>query len=133
MLLSSCKFQSPQLCVYGSNGLMVLLSTLTAWAIREDFERGVGVGRYEGRPEFLERKGIGPKHSELSQCTLLTPILPGPNVPPNTGGKLVFKVAPFLSTDLVYPINLPKFGNMMYSYWKQNYAKSYGSWLRIQV
>ena len=65
MLLSSCKFQSPQLCVYGSNGLMVLLSTL-AWAVREDFERGVGVGRCEGRPEFLEQKGIGPKHSDFS-------------------------------------------------------------------
>ena len=45
---------------------------------------------------------------------LLLPILPGPNVPPNTGGKFVFKVAPFLNTDLEYPINLPKFGNMMY-------------------
>ena len=114
MLLSSCKFQSPQLCVYGSNGLMVLLSTLTAWAVREDLERGVRVGRHEGRPEFLEQKGIGPKHSDFSQCMLLLPILPGLNVPPNTGGKLVFKVAPFLSTDLEYPINLPKFGNMMY-------------------
>lgn len=125
MLLSSCKFQSPQLCVYGSNGLMVLLSTLTAWAVKEDFERGVGVGRHEGRPEFLEQKGIGPKHSDFSQGMLLLPILPGLNVPPNTGGKLVFKVAPFLSTDLEYPINLPKFGNMMYQYWKENYAKSY--------
>ena len=92
---------------------MVLLSTL-AWAVREDFERGVGVGRCEGRPEFLEQKGIGPKHSDFSQCMLLLPILPGPNVPPTTGGNLVFKVAPFLSTDLEYPINLPKFGNMMY-------------------